>query len=83
VSQIKGKPTVGGILTTGAAGCDGSLLVVRRLALGCEVVGADGFIGTYPRECKLHNLEQAASARGFRLMKGDYHDYHVVIHGTS
>ena len=83
MSQIKGKPTVGRILTTGAAGCDGSLLMVRRLALGCEVVGAEGFIGTYPRECKLHNLEQAASASGFRLVEGDYHDYHVVIHRTS
>ena len=47
------------------------------------MVGAEGFIGTYPRECKLHNLEQAASASGFRLVEGDYHDYHVVIHRTS
>ena len=57
--------------------------MVRLLALGCEVVEADRFIGTYPRECKLRNLERAAFAGGFRLVKGDYHDYHVVIHGTS
>jgi hypothetical protein len=83
VSQIKGNSTVGRTLITGTAGCDGSLLVVRLLALGCEVVDAACFIGTYPRECKLHNLERAASAGGFRLVEGDYHDYHVVIHGTS
>jgi hypothetical protein len=53
------------------------------LALGCEVVEADCFIGAYPRECKHHNLERAASAGGFRLVEGDYHDYHVVIHRTS
>ena len=70
-------------MITGAAGCDGSLLVVRLLALGCEVVDAACFIGTYPRECKLHNLERAASAGDFRLVEGDCHDYHVVIHGTS
>jgi GDP-D-mannose dehydratase len=83
VSQIKGKSTVGRILITGAAGCDGSLLGARLLALGCEVVEADCFIGAYPRECKHHNLERAASAGGFRLVEGDYHDYHVVIHRTS
>ena len=83
MSQIKGKSTVGRILFTGAAGGDGSLLVVRLLAPGCEVVDADCLIGTYPRECKLYNLERAASAGGFRLVEGDYHDYHVVIHGTS
>jgi hypothetical protein len=61
--------------------------MVRLLALGCEVVGVDCFIGTNPRECKLHNLEGAASVGGFRLVERDYQrDYHVVvivIHGTS
>ena len=57
--------------------------MVRLLALGYEVVEADCFIGAYPRECKLHNVERAASAGGFRIVEEDYHDYHVVIHGTS
>ena len=52
------------------------------MALGCEVVGVDCFIGTNPRECKLHNLG-AASAGGFRLVEGDYHDVVIVVHGTS
>ena len=57
--------------------------MVRLLALGCEVVGVDCFIGTNPRECKLHNLEGAASVGGFRLVEGDYHDVVIVIYGTS
>ena len=57
--------------------------MVRLLALGCEVVGVDCFIGTYPRWCKLHNLERAASAGGFRLVERDYRDVVIVIHGTS
>ena len=83
VSQIEGKSTVGRILNTGETGRGGRSSWSDGWLWGSEVGGVDCFIGTYPHECKLHHLEWAASAGGFRLVEGDYHDVVIVIHGTS
>ncbi len=58
-------------LVTGAAGFIGSHLCERLLQDGCQVVGLDGFVPSYPRALKESNLAAARACPRFRFQAVD------------
>ena len=59
------------VLVTGAGGFVGSHLCEALTGLGVEVIGLEGFVPSYPRRYKEHNLERLLADRRFTLVQAD------------